>query len=81
MDWVWAVSPWSRIALSTPRPVFPILHLLRVPLEAMSDAVESVYLYPAGVAIEFRVASLTREKLLSDVDRGAEILRLSESMG
>jgi hypothetical protein len=47
----------------------------------MSDAVESVYLYPAGVAIEFRVASLTREKLLSDVDRGAEILRLSESMG
>jgi hypothetical protein len=64
-----------------PRPVFPILHLLRAPLEAMSDAVESVYLYPAGVAIEFRVASLTREKLLSDVDRGAEILRLSESMG
>jgi hypothetical protein len=33
----------------------------------MSDAVESVYLYPAGVAIEFRMPSLTQ--VLSDVDR------------
>ena len=64
-----------------PRPAFPILHDLRAPLDAMSDAVEKVYLYPAGVAIGFRVPSLTREKLLSDVDRGAEILRLSASMG
>ena len=64
-----------------PRPAFPILHALRAPLEAMSDAVENVYLYPAGVAIEFRVPSLTREKLVSDVDRGAEIVRLSASMG
>jgi hypothetical protein len=64
-----------------PRPAFPILHDLRAPLEAMSDAVESVFLYPSGVAIEFRVPSLTREKLVSDADRGAEILRLSASMG
>jgi len=64
-----------------PRPAFPILPALRTPLEAMSDAVETVYLYPAGVAIEFRVPSLTREKLLSDVARGVEILRLSASMG
>lgn len=64
-----------------PRPAFPILHDLRPPLEAMSDAVESVYLYPAGVAIEFRVPSLTREKLSSDAARGAEILRMSASMG
>ncbi len=64
-----------------PRPAFPFLPSLRAPLEAMSGAVESVYLYPAGVAIEFRVPSLTREKLLSDVDKGVEILRLTASMG
>ncbi len=64
-----------------PRPAFPILHDLRPPLDAMSDAVEKVYLYPAGVAIGFRVPSLTREKLLSDVQKGSEILRLSASMG
>lgn len=64
-----------------PRPAFPILHALRAPLNAMSDAVESVYLYPAGIGVHFRVPSLTREKLVFDVDRGAEILRLSASMG
>lgn len=64
-----------------PRPAFPYLQSLRAPLEAMSDAVDSVYLYPAGAAIEFRVPSLTREKLLSDAEKGLEILRRSASMG
>lgn len=64
-----------------PRPAFPILGKLRPPLDAMSDAVESVYLYPAGVAIEFRPEALTREKLLSDIQNGLVILHLAESMG
>jgi hypothetical protein len=61
--------------------VFPFLHDLRAPLEAMSDAVEGVTLHPAGVAIAFRIPSLTREKLLADVDQGVEILRLAAKMG
>ena len=64
-----------------PRPVFPFLRDLRAPLEAMSDAVESVTLHPAGVAIAFRIPSLTREKLLADVDRGVEVLRLTATTG
>jgi hypothetical protein len=63
------------------RPVFPILHELRESLEAMSDAVERVLLYAAGVGVGFCVPLLTREKLLSDAEKGLEILRRSASMG
>jgi hypothetical protein len=63
------------------RPVFAHLGTLRGPLDGMSDGVARVYLYPAGVGVEFEVERLTREKLLSDVQKGSEILRLSASMG
>jgi len=64
-----------------PRPVFAHLEALREPLDTMSDAVERVYLYPAGVAVGFAAERLTREKLVADVKRGSEILRLTASMG
>jgi len=63
------------------RPVFAHLGRLRGQLDGMSDGVARVYLYPAGVAVELDVGRLTREKLLSDVQRGSEILRLSASIG
>jgi len=63
------------------RPVFAHLGTLRGQLDGMSDGVTRVYLYPAGVAVELDVERLTREKLLSDVQRGSEILRLSASIG
>jgi hypothetical protein len=64
-----------------PRPVFGHLAALRESLDTMSDAVERVYLYPAGVAVGFAVERLTRDKLLADVKTGSEILRLTASMG
>lgn len=63
------------------RPLFAHLRTLRGHLDGMSDAVTRVYLYPAGVAVELEVERLTREKLLSDVQRGSEILGLSASIG
>jgi hypothetical protein len=63
------------------RPVFAHLRTLRGHLDGMSDGVERVYLYPAGVAVELDVDRLTREKLLSDVQTGVEILRLAASIG
>lgn len=63
------------------RPVFAHLGTLCGQLDGMSDGVTRVYLYPAGVAVELDVERLTREKLLSDVQRGSEILRLSASIG
>jgi len=54
----------------------------KLPLETVRKRGESVIAVTrVMVAIEFRVPSLTREKLLSDADRGAEILRLTASMG
>jgi hypothetical protein len=47
----------------------------------MSAGVTRVLLYAAGVALEFDVEKLTREKLPSDVEKGSEILRLAVSMG
>ena len=64
-----------------PRPVFAHLGTLRGHLDQMSDGVSRTYLYPAGVALEFDIDRLTREKLLSDVQRGSEILRLAASIG
>jgi hypothetical protein len=63
------------------RPLFPILRELRESLEAMSDAVETVLLYAAGVGVGFSVPLLTREKLLSDAEKGLEILRRSTAVG
>lgn len=64
-----------------PRPVFAYLETLRGPLDGMSAAVVRVYLYPAGVAVDFAVERLTKEKLVSDVERALAILRLTASMG
>jgi len=64
-----------------PRPVFAHLRTLRGHLDGVSEGVTRVFLYPAGVALEFDVPRLTREKLLSDVQRGSEILRLAASIG
>jgi hypothetical protein len=59
-----------------PRPVFPQLGAIRDLLLSLSDAVERVYLYAAGVGVNVIVARLSREKLLADVRSGAAILRL-----
>ncbi len=63
------------------RPVFAHLKTLRGQLDGISNGVTRVYLYPAGVGLEFDVEKLTREKLLSDVQQGSEILRLTVSIG
>jgi hypothetical protein len=63
------------------RPVFAHLETLRGHLDGMSAGVTRVLLYAAGVALEFDVEKLTREKLPSDVEKGSEILRLAVSMG
>jgi len=62
------------------RPLFAHLRTLRGHLDGRSDGVTRVYLYPAGVAVELEVERLTREKLLSDVQRGTEILRMAASI-
>jgi hypothetical protein len=63
-----------------PRPVFAHLETLRGHLDGMSDGVTRVLLYAAGVALEFDVGKLTREKLPSDVQNGSEILRVAASL-
>ncbi len=60
-----------------PRPLFPYLAALRECLLSLSDAVERLYIYAAGVGINFTIDRLSREKLVADVKSGAEILRLT----
>jgi hypothetical protein len=64
-----------------PRPVFAHLKTLDGILRSLSDAVERVYLYRAGVGLNHAVDRLTKEKLLADTEKGVEILRLTNSMG
>jgi hypothetical protein len=63
------------------RPVFAHVKTLRGHLDGISLGVTRVYLYSAGVGLVFDVEKLTREKLLSDVQKGSEILRLTASIG
>jgi hypothetical protein len=60
--------------------VFPHLEALRAHLLKMSDAVETVYLYRAGVGIGFAADRMLREKLVRDAEVGCEILRLVRAM-
>src|SRR5262245_1122956 len=77
-----AVGPFA-IVLDCPldsRPVFPHVKVLREILRKVSDAVDSIYIYEAGVGVGFGLKQLTREKLVSDIKSGVEILRLTASI-
>ena len=63
------------------RPVFPHLTALRAQLSKLSEALERIYLYQAGIGIGFAVERLSRERLVADVGTGCEILRLSAAIG
>jgi hypothetical protein len=64
-----------------PRPVFAHLSALRGLLQSMSDAVSQVYVYRAGVGFNLVVERLTKEKLVTDAEKGVEMVRLAASMG
>jgi hypothetical protein len=77
-----AVGPFAMV-LDCPldaRPVFPHLQALRALLLKMSDSVETVYLYRAGVGIGFAADRMSREKLVSDAEIGCKILLLVRAM-
>jgi hypothetical protein len=60
-----------------PRPLFPHLAAIRTLLLPLSDAVDRLYIYAAGVGVGFIVDRLSREKLVADVKIAADILRVA----
>jgi hypothetical protein len=71
-----AVGPFAMVldCPLDPRPLFPHLAALRDRLQRLSDAVDRLYIYASGIGIGFAADRLTREKLVTDVKVGAEIL-------